>query len=142
MDAIFTPELIQKMNEAALDVYRQGWAVGDASIVTSHSPDSFTFTWVPENKTVSKADFAAFFGEFITGAEAEGRPKYKMRFDNIIHRTVCKIETKIEVNKIPVQIGDTIYEAAEWIVDGYDKGVYMNSAQRGKLIWDMATTQP
>ena len=41
-----------------------------------------------------------------------------------------------------VQIGDTIYEAAEWIVDGYDKGVYMNSAQREKLIWDMATTQP
>ena len=80
------------MNVAALDVYRQGWAVGDASIVTSHSPETFTFTWVPENQIVSKADFAEFFDTFIAAAEAEGRPKYKMRFDNIIHRTVSKMK--------------------------------------------------
>merc|ERR1712029_958241 len=50
----------------------------------------------------------------------------KMRFANIIHRT----------------INDVTFEAAEWIVDGYDRGVYFNSAQGGKLIWDMATTEP
>ena len=89
--AIYSPELIQKMNEAALDVYRQGWAVGDASIVTSHSPDSFTFTWVPENQVVSKKDFAEFFDKFKASAEEGGRPKYKMTFINIIQRTVSKM---------------------------------------------------
>ena len=34
------------------------------------------------------------------------------------------------------------FEAAEWIVDGYDRGVYFNSAHGGKLVWDMATTEP
>ena len=41
-----------------------------------------------------------------------------------------------------LQINDVTFEAAEWIVDGYDRGVYFNSAQGGKLIWDMATTEP
>ena len=40
------------------------------------------------------------------------------------------------------KVGFTTFEAAEWIVDGYDRGVYFNAAEHGKLIWDMATTEP
>ena len=38
-------------------------------------------------------------------------------------------------------MGDTVIEAAEWVIDGYDRGVYMNAAHRGKVIWDMANTE-
>ena len=84
----YSPSFIQKMNLAALDVYRQGWAIGDASVITSQSPSSFEFTWMPQNRTVSKKEFSDFFTEFRTAVEENGRSAYEMRFANIIHRTV------------------------------------------------------
>jgi len=120
-------EYIISLNEDALLNYRDGWAVGDTDVILAKSPDSFTFTWLPANNTVvTKAEFPAFFRQFVKDAEAVTKTKYKMRFANIIHRT----------------INDVTFEAAEWIVDGYDRGVYFNSAQGGKLVWDMATTEP
>ena len=38
------------------------------------------------------------------------------------------------------QIGDILFEAADWIIEGFDRGAYFNAAQNGKVIWDMATT--
>merc|ERR1712111_239623 len=118
-------EFVKQINEAALQNYRDGWAVGDSDVILAKSPDSFT--WLPaNNQVVSKAEFPAFFTQFMRDAEAETGVRYKMRFANIIHRTV----------------GYTTFEAAEWIVDGYDRGVYFNAAEHGDLIWDMATTEP
>ena len=37
---------------------------------------------------VSKKDFPAFFAQFVKDAEEVTKKKYKMRFANIIHRTV------------------------------------------------------
>ena len=69
----------------------------------------------------------------------DGREKYFIQFDNIIHRQVRDLIINAH-NDIPEQIGDTLYEAADWIVDGYDRGSYFNAAKDGKVIWDMATT--
>merc|ERR1719186_2004637 len=115
---------IMKANKDALDGYRLGWATGDTDIIIGVVTDTFNFTWVPDKEVVSKARFPAFFFSFKSKAEENGRAKYFMRFDNIIHR----------------QIGDTLYEAADWIVDGFDRGSYFNAAKDGKVIWDMATT--
>ena len=41
-----------RLNERALANYRDGWAIGDSSVILKYSPDSFTFTWVPENNQV------------------------------------------------------------------------------------------
>ena len=42
-------------------------------------------------QVVSKAEFPAFFTQFMRDAEAETGVRYKMRFANIIHRTVLKL---------------------------------------------------
>ena len=34
----------------------------------------------------------------------------------------------------------TYYEAADWVVDGYDRGVYWLCARDGRVLWDTATT--
>ena len=128
-----------KANEAALDGYRLGWASGETDIILGVCTDTFNFTWVPEEDEVSKLRFPVFFANFKADSEADGREKYFMQFDNIIHRQVRDLIINAH-NDIPEQIGDTLYEAADWIVDGYDRGSYFNAAMDGKVIWDMATT--
>ena len=39
-----------------------------------------------------------------------------------------------------VQVEGIYYEAADWVVDGYDRGVYWLCAKDGKILWDTATT--
>ena len=65
-----------------------------------------------------------------------------MRFDNIIHRQVRSeyIASDEDVDDNSAQVGDTTYEAADWIVEGFDRGSYFNAARGGKVIWDIATT--
>ena len=65
-----------------------------------------------------------------------------MRFDNIIHRQVRYeyIASDEDVDDNSAQVGDTTYEAADWIVEGFDRGSYFNAARGGKVIWDIATT--
>jgi hypothetical protein len=46
-----------------------------------------------------------------------------MAFDSIIHK----------------EIDGTLFEAADWIIDGYARGSYFNNARNGKVLWDMAT---
>lgn len=75
-------------NNDALDGYRLGWATGDTDIIIGVVTDTFNFTWVPDNEVVSKARFPAFFFSFKSEAEEDGRPKYFMKFANIIHRQV------------------------------------------------------
>ena len=128
-----------KANEDALDGYRLGWATGDTDIIIGVVTDTFNFTWVPDNDVVSKTRFPSFFNDFKANAEADGRAKYFMKFDNIIHRQVRDAIGDDDVD-ISDQIGDILYEAADWIVDGFDRGSYFNAAKDGKVIWDMATT--
>ena len=45
---------MKQINEAALQNYRDGWAVGDSDIILAKSPDSFTFTWLPANNQVER----------------------------------------------------------------------------------------
>eukprot|EP00092_Neocalanus_flemingeri_P004532 GFUD01004882.1.p1 GENE.GFUD01004882.1~~GFUD01004882.1.p1 ORF type:complete len:231 (+),score=59.34 GFUD01004882.1:92-784(+) len=113
-----------KANQAALDEYRLGWATGDTDIIFGVVTDTFNFTWVPDNDVVSKARFPSFLSDFITLSESDGRAKFFQTYDNIIQK----------------QVGDTLYEAADWIVAGYDRGSYLNAAKEGKVIWDIATT--
>jgi len=112
-------------NEKALDTYREGWANGNTDLILSIvNKDTFNFTWVPDNDEVSPGRFPNFFGDFVSASEKASGKNYYMKFDNIIHR----------------RIGDTLYEAADWIVDGFDRGSYFNAARDGLVIWDMATT--
>ena len=53
-----------------------------------------------------------------------------MKFANIIHRQVRDMVGDDDDN-ISTQIGDTLYEAADWIVDGFDRGSYLNAAKDG-----------
>eukprot|EP00092_Neocalanus_flemingeri_P103928 GFUD01133039.1.p1 GENE.GFUD01133039.1~~GFUD01133039.1.p1 ORF type:complete len:170 (+),score=33.88 GFUD01133039.1:56-565(+) len=110
-------------NENALAAYRLGLAIGDSDIITKMATDSFNFTWVPDSVVMNKEEYVQFLGKFKEEAEKDGRPKFLMRFNNLIQR----------------KVDDTIIEAADWIVDGYDRGVYMHAVQGGRIIWDMAT---
>ena len=124
----FTVVDSERKNEAALDRYRLGWAAGDTDIIIGVVTDTFNFTWVPDNDVVSKARFPSFFEEFKANAEADGRAKYLMRFDNIIHRQVRFMIDYDDVD-ISTQIGEILYEAADWIVDGFDRGSYFDAAK-------------
>jgi hypothetical protein len=77
-----------KANKAALDGYRLGWASGDTDIILGVCTDTFNFTWVPEDDVVSRRRFPVFFANFMAESEKDGRAKYFMQFDNIIHRQV------------------------------------------------------
>eukprot|EP00090_Calanus_glacialis_P030795 TRINITY_DN50050_c0_g1_i1.p1 TRINITY_DN50050_c0_g1~~TRINITY_DN50050_c0_g1_i1.p1 ORF type:complete len:161 (-),score=26.16 TRINITY_DN50050_c0_g1_i1:66-503(-) len=118
-------EAQKNANMEALNLYRLGWGSGDHTIIlgVTNSP-TFNFYWVTETDPVYGDRFPTFFGNFKREAEeASGKP-YSMRFDNIIHR----------------EINGTYYEAADWIVDGYDRGVYWLCAKDGLVLWDTATT--
>merc|ERR1711971_1451255 len=80
-----------KANEAALDGYRLGWASGDTDIILGVCTDTFNFTWVPDDDVVSRQRFPAFFANFMADSEKDGRAKYFMQFDNIIHRQIGDI---------------------------------------------------
>ena len=136
---LFPSDYDVKSNEAALDGYRLGWASGDTDVILGVCTDTFNFTWVPEDDVVSRLRFPVFFANFMADSEKDGRAEYFMQFDNIIHRQVRDIFIVAHVD-IDAQIGDILYEAADWIVDGYDRGSYFNAAQDGQVIWDMATT--
>ena len=125
-----------KANEASLDGYHLGWASGDTDVILGVCTNTFNLTWVPEDDVVSRLRFPVFF---MADSEKDERAEYFMQFDNIIHRQVRDIFIVAHVD-IADQIGDILYEAADWIVDGYDRGSYFNAAQDGQVIWDMATT--
>ena len=36
-----------------------------------------------------------------------------------------------------LKVGDIIYEAGDWIVDGFDRGTFMAAASRGQVMWDI-----
>jgi len=112
-------------NKLALERYREGWATGDHNIIlgVTNKP-TFNFYWVTDNDAVYADRFPKFFNNFKKAAErASGRP-YSMRFPNIIHR----------------EVDGVYYEAADWVVDGYDRGVYWLCARDGRILWDTATT--
>ena len=111
-------------NTQALDRYRLGWATGDTQIIMNVVNNAtFTFTWVPDQNEVSAADFPQFFEKFMADAEAKTNKKYFMVFDSIIHR----------------EINGFLYEAGDWIVEGFARGSYFSTARNGKVNWEMAT---
>ena len=111
-------------DKQALDLYRLGWATGDVEIILSSiNKSTFTFTWVPDDNAVSPRDFPEFFKTFMKNAEKASNKKYFMAFDNIIHR----------------EVDGALYEAADWIVEGFGRGTYFNTAKNGRVTWDMAT---
>ena len=108
-------------NSQALDRYREGWEKGDTEMILSIvDKSSFTFTWLPDNKVVSTEEFPQYFENFMktTGADTN-----MITFENIIHK----------------EIEDALYEAADWIIEGYGRGLYFNTARAGLVSWDMAT---
>merc|ERR1711936_817561 len=78
---------------------------------------------VPDDNAVSPRDFPEFFKTFMKNAEKASNKKYFMAFDNIIHR----------------EVDGALYEAADWIVEGFGRGTYFNTAKNGRVTWDMAT---
>ena len=85
----------------------------------------------------SEDKFPSFLQEFKASVEEDGT-KFYMKHVNIIHRQVRDVIGDDDVI-ISVQIGDTLCEAADWIVDGFDRGSYFIAAKDGKVIWEMAT---
>ena len=111
-------------NKQALDRYRLGWASGDIQIIMDVvNNSSFTFTWVPENNVVTAEDFPQFFEQTIHDVEATTNKKYLMAFDSIIQRDVS----------------GSLFETADWIIEGFARGSYFSSARNGVVTWDMAT---
>ena len=45
----------------------------------------------------------------------------------------------LEEIKTLEEIDGLLYEAADWITDGFQRGSYFNSAKNGAVTWDMAT---
>ena len=69
-DWIPKEDFIKQLNEAALQNYRDGWAVGDSDVILAKSPRSFTFTWLPANNTVRRKQCnATCYHTFITGGQ-------------------------------------------------------------------------
>ena len=81
-----------KAKEAALDGYCLGWASGDTETILGVCTNTFNFTCVPEDDVVSRLRFPVFFANFKADSEADGRAKYFMQFENIIHRQVRDIQ--------------------------------------------------
>merc|ERR1712062_573273 len=101
-----------------------GWFQFEDGVWTRvNDPDSKTVTWVPDDNAVSPRDFPEFFKTFMKNAEKASNKKYFMAFDNIIHR----------------EVDGALYEAADWIVEGFGRGTYFNTAKNGRVTWDMAT---
>ena len=114
----------QLTNRQAMDRYRLGWATGDTQIIMNVVNNAtFTFTWVPDQNEVSAADFPQFFEKFMADIEAKTNKKYFMVFDSIIHR----------------EINGFLYEAGDWIVEGFARGSYFSTARNGRVNWEMAT---
>ena len=78
---------------------------------------------VPDNRAVTPGEFRDFYEGFKSDAVAATNKPYFMSFDSIIHR----------------EVDGVLYEAADWIIDGYQRGAYFNNAKNGKVVWDMAT---
>merc|ERR1712152_32431 len=85
--------------------------------------DLYRLGWVTDDNAVSPRDFPEFFKTFMKNAEKATNKKYFMAFDNIIHR----------------EVDGALYEAADWIVEGFGRGTYFNTAKNGRVTWDMAT---
>ena len=74
--------------EAALVAYRLGYSTGATSVIMGLIPETFNLVWVPKDDVISKARLTHFIEDFKSNAEANGRPKFFMKFANIIHRQV------------------------------------------------------
>ena len=83
----------------------------------------YQFLRVPDNRAVTPGEFREFYEGFKSDAVAATNKPYFMSFDSIIHR----------------EVDGVLYEAADWIIDGYQRGAYFNNAKNGKVVWDMAT---
>ena len=108
----------------ALTKYRLGWATGDTEIIMSVVNNaSYTFTWLPNNNVVSARDFPQFFEGFKNSIVSVTNQKFFLVFDNMIQR----------------KINGALYEAGDWIVDGFGRGTYFNIAKNGLVSWEIAT---
>merc|ERR1711892_1055846 len=117
---------VSTSNEEVLDLYRLGFAAGDIDSIIGvvGALHTFSFIWVPENKVFSKSTLPAFFSSFKSNVENNTDTEFFMKFDNIIQR----------------QIGDTLYEVGDWIVEGFDRGSFIHGAREGRVVSDTATT--
>ena len=41
---------------------------------------------------------------------------------------------------LSMKVGGTLYEAGDWLVNGFKRGTYMAAASRGQVIWDIVNT--
>ena len=114
-------------NKATQVLLRSYWTLGDASLIaTLVRKEGFTFTWLPgtpKEDIISKDTFGAWFNNLMAEAAAKGGPALGsgvfMLFQNVVQR----------------QVGDTSIEFGEWIVEGFQKGTYMNVVKDNQVQW-------
>jgi len=117
-------EFVQKINREALRVCLEGWIRGDPAVIGSQADTKqFHFTWVPTGEVFNFEQFPDFYMKFKGDAEKMAG-KYEAIFWNFIEH----------------EDGDKLYNCAQWRVPGYDSGIYLMMAERGKLIFGKTTT--
>jgi len=112
-------ELVSRINRASTDVTVEGWMRGETSIIGAHADEkNFFMEFVATGARFSFLGFQDFFDTFKAGSfEATGW--YNVTFYNFIE---WEEDTRM-------------YQTAEWIVDGFDGGVYSFMVDNGLAKW-------
>ena len=108
-----------------IDTYLEGWMAADPRLALSKADPSFTITWVPTGDVYNTETFPAFFDGFVKGA-FDTTGWYNLTFFNFNQWEEAGRQ----------------YEAADWIVDGFDSGIYTVMVRNGKLMWGRPNKLP
>ena len=116
-----------RSNKATQELLRSYWTLGDASLIaTLVRKEGFTWTWLPgtpQEEIITRNTFGAWFNDLMAQGAAKGGPALGsgvfMLFQNVVQR----------------QVGDTSIEFGEWIVEGFQKGTYMNVVKENQVQW-------
>ena len=117
--AMTSNALVSRINQASVDVCLEGWLRGEAAIIGAHADQkNFFFQWLETGQKYPFSEFPAFFKQF-KGDALERTGYYNVTFFNFIQW----------------EEGSRMYQAGQWIVDGYDSGDYTLMVEDGLLKW-------
>ena len=118
--------VINRINKASIDVCLEGWLRGEAAIIGAHADKkNFFFEWLETGKKYPITEFDSFHDQF-KGDALERTGYYNVTFYNFIQW----------------EEGTRMYEAGQWMVDGYDSGDYTLMVDDGLLKWCRSQTLP
>merc|ERR1719219_3199946 len=108
-------ELVSRINRASTDVTVEGWMRGETSIIGAHADEkNFFMEFVATGARFSFLGFQDFFDTFKDSA-FEKTGWYNVTFYNFIE---WEEDTRM-------------YQTAQWILDGFDGGLYSFMSEKG-----------